>query len=59
MEAVGTAEWQNSISLVIDGSTTVSLTKEEFTMEDYLFTVPLVAGKTETWKKYMKKMTNP
>ena len=28
-------------------------------MEDYLFTVPLVAGKTETWKKYMKEVSGP
>ena len=28
-------------------------------MEDYLFAVPLAAGKTETWKKYMKELTGP
>ena len=26
-------------------------------MNTYLFTVPLAAGKTETWKKYVKEMT--
>jgi hypothetical protein len=28
-------------------------------MSVYLFTVPLVAGKTDTWKKYLKEMTGP
>ena len=28
-------------------------------MSAYLFTVPLVAGKTDTWKEYMKEMTGP
>ena len=26
-------------------------------MSAYLFTVPLAAGKTDTWKKYMKEIT--
>jgi len=28
-------------------------------MPVYLFTVPLAAGKTETWKNYMKELTGP
>ncbi len=28
-------------------------------MNTYLFTVPLVPGKTESWKKYVKEMTGP
>jgi hypothetical protein len=28
-------------------------------MNTYLFTVPLVAGKTEAWKNYVKEMTGP
>jgi hypothetical protein len=28
-------------------------------MSVYLFSVPLAAGKTDTWKKYMKELTGP
>jgi hypothetical protein len=30
----------------------------ELTMKTYLFAAPLAAGKTETWKNYVKEITN-